>query len=113
MTKQFQNAQEKLDRAQKHAEDKRLGSQKTIERLQQEYEQMALERRDNDKQMDELRKEADDVATRVRMIPQIDFVRLLLALQTAEHHKKSEAELQELMTEYWKLRHEAGALFSS
>lgn len=76
MTKQFQNAQEKLDRAQKHAEDKRLGSQKTIERLQQEYEQMALERRDNDKQMDELRKEADDVATRVRMIPKIEFVRL-------------------------------------
>lgn len=110
--KQFQNAQEKLDRAQKHAEDKRLGSQKTIERLQQEYEQMALERRDNDKQMDELRKEADDVATRVRMIPKIEFVRLLLPLQTAEHHKKSEAELQELMTEYWKLRHEAGALFS-
>lgn len=69
--KQFQNAQEKLDRAQKHAEDKRLGSQKTIERLQQEYEQMALERRDNDKQMDELRKDADNVAARVRMISKI------------------------------------------
>lgn len=65
MTKQYQNAQEKLDRAQKHAEDKRLGSQKTIERLQQEYEQMSLERRDNDKQMEELRKEADDVAAKV------------------------------------------------
>jgi kinetochore protein Nuf2 len=26
----------------------------------------------------------------------------------AEHQKKSEAELNELLTEYWKLRHETG-----
>jgi kinetochore protein Nuf2 len=28
----------------------------------------------------------------------------------AEHKKKSEAELSELLTEYWKLRHETGQL---
>ena len=59
------NAQEKLERAQRHAEDKRHSSQQTIERLQREYEEMALERKDNDKQMEELRKEANDVAAKV------------------------------------------------
>jgi kinetochore protein Nuf2 len=63
--KQLHNAQEKLERAQKHAEDKRLASQQTIERLQREYEEMALERRDNDEQMEKLRMEADDVAAKV------------------------------------------------
>jgi len=87
--KQLHNAQEKLERAQKHAEDKRLASQQTIERLQREYEEMALERRDNDEQMEKLRMEADDLAVRI-----------------AEHQKKSEVELNELLTEYWKLRHE-------
>lgn len=28
----------------------------------------------------------------------------------AEHQKRSEAELNELLTEYWKLRHETGML---
>jgi kinetochore protein Nuf2 len=28
----------------------------------------------------------------------------------AEHLKKSEAELNELLTEYWKLRHETGMM---
>ena len=59
------NAQEKLERAQRHAEDKKHSSQQTIERLQREYEEMALERRDNDKQMEELRKEANDVIAKV------------------------------------------------
>lgn len=31
--------------------------------------------------------------------------------QIAEHLKKSEAELTELLSEYWKLRHETGTLF--
>jgi len=87
--KQLQNAQDKLERAQKHAEDKRFASQQTIERLQREYEEMALDRKDNDDQMEKLRMEADDVAAKM-----------------AEHQKKSEAELNELLTEYWKLRHE-------
>lgn len=52
---------EKLDRSEKHAKDKRDASQKTIERLQREYEQMDLDRRDNDRQVEEIRKMADDV----------------------------------------------------
>lgn len=68
MAKQLSNAQEKVERAQRHAEDKRQASQQAIERLQQEYENMALERRDNDKQVEETRKEADEVERKVRGI---------------------------------------------
>ncbi|KAG0706409.1 Nuf2 family-domain-containing protein [Suillus ampliporus] len=87
--KQLANAQEKLERAQRHAEEKRQASQQTIERLQREYEKMDVERRDNDKQVEELRMEAGDIECKM-----------------AEHLKKSETELNELLTEYWKLRHE-------
>ncbi|KAI0646761.1 Nuf2 family-domain-containing protein [Trametes meyenii] len=87
--KQFSNAQEKLERAQRHAEDKRLASQQTLERLQREYEEMSVERRDNDRQVEELRAEADEVER-----------------QMAEHMKTNQAELNELLAEYWKLRHE-------
>ncbi|CCM06381.1 uncharacterized protein FIBRA_08640 [Fibroporia radiculosa] len=89
--KQLSNAQEKLERAQRHAEDKRLASQQTIERLQREYEEMAVERRDNDKQVEELRAEADEIERKM-----------------ADHLKKNQAELNELLTEYWRLRHETG-----
>ncbi|PCH34940.1 hypothetical protein WOLCODRAFT_141390 [Wolfiporia cocos MD-104 SS10] len=87
--KQLSNAQEKFDRAQRHAEDKRLASQQALERLQREYEEMAVERRENDKQVEELRREADEVERKM-----------------AEHMKQSQAELDELLTEYWRLRHE-------
>ncbi|KAL0947262.1 hypothetical protein HGRIS_013383 [Hohenbuehelia grisea] len=89
VSKQFQNAQEKLERAQRHAEDRKINSQKTIERLQQECEQMALERRDNDRQVEDLRGEADEIEAKL-----------------SEHLKASQAELNELMGSYWKLRHE-------
>ncbi|RPD65816.1 hypothetical protein L226DRAFT_478232 [Lentinus tigrinus ALCF2SS1-7] len=87
--KQLSNAQEKLERAQRHVEDKRLASQQTIERLEREYEEMSVERRDNDRQVEELRAEADEIERKM-----------------AEHTKSSQAELNELLTEYWKLRHE-------
>lgn len=62
---QYANAVEKLDRAEKHAKDKRDASQKTIERLQREYEQMDLDRRDNDRQVEELRAQADEIERNV------------------------------------------------
>ncbi|TFY79879.1 hypothetical protein EWM64_g4131 [Hericium alpestre] len=86
--KQLENAHEKLERAQRHVEDKRAASTQTIERLQREYEEMSLERRDNDRQVEELRGEADGIERKM-----------------AEHSKKSEAELGELFAEYWRLRH--------
>ncbi|KIJ17229.1 hypothetical protein PAXINDRAFT_112080 [Paxillus involutus ATCC 200175] len=87
--RQLANAHEKLERAQRHAEEKRQASQQTIDRLQREYERMDIERRDNDKQVEELREEADEIEAKM-----------------AEHLKKSEAELDDLLAEYWKLRHE-------
>ena len=65
MHKQLANAQEKLERAQKHAEDKRAASQQTLERLQREYDEMAEERKDNDRQVEELRGQADDIERKV------------------------------------------------
>lgn len=63
--KQLGNAQEKLERAQRHAEEKRQASQQTVERLQRDYEKMDIERRENDKQVEELRMEAGDIETKV------------------------------------------------
>ncbi|KAJ7093076.1 Nuf2 family-domain-containing protein [Mycena epipterygia] len=89
--KQLSNAQEKLERAQRHAEDRKLASQKTIDRLQREYDKMAIERRDNDKQVEEIRGEANELETKM-----------------AEHLKLNETELNQLLAEYWKLRHDTG-----
>ena len=66
MTIQQANASEKLERAQRHAEDKRLASQQQIERLKAEYQDMANERRENDRQVEELRAEADEIERVVR-----------------------------------------------
>ncbi|KAG5650919.1 hypothetical protein H0H81_010526 [Sphagnurus paluster] len=85
--KQLSNALEKLERAQRHAKDKKVTSQRTIERLQREYEEMDVERRDNDKHVEELRGEANEVEKKM-----------------ADHLKKGETELNELLAEYWKLR---------
>jgi len=63
--KQLTNAHEKIERAQKHAEDKKLANQRTNERLQREYDEMVIERRDNDKQLEELRRAADNIDAKV------------------------------------------------
>lgn len=65
--KQLANALERLERAQRHAEDKKLASQRTAERLQREYDEMVLERQDNDRQVEELRREANDVEEKVNV----------------------------------------------
>jgi len=66
---QLSHAKVKLERAQNHAEDKKSLSQKTIERLQQEYDNMVVERRENDRQIEEVRQEANDVEMKVRRPP--------------------------------------------
>ncbi|KAF8919466.1 Nuf2 family-domain-containing protein [Mucidula mucida] len=86
--KQVSNAHEKLERAQRHAEEKRAASQRTIERLQKDYNEMVSERRGNDEQLEKLRLEADAID-----------------VQKNEHLRASEQELNELLAEYWKLRH--------
>ncbi|KAJ7156118.1 Nuf2 family-domain-containing protein [Mycena crocata] len=87
--KQLSNAQEKLERAQRHAEERKVANQKIMDRLQREYNEMAIERRDNDKQVEEIRGEADQLEKKM-----------------AEHLKANETELNHLLAEYWTLRHE-------
>ena len=55
--KQLANAQVKLERAQQNAEEKRAQSQQTLERLQEEYEKMVVDRQVNDRKVEELRAE--------------------------------------------------------
>ncbi|PPQ63193.1 hypothetical protein CVT24_005738 [Panaeolus cyanescens] len=86
---QLVNAQVKLERTQRHAEEKRHASQRALENLQKEYEHMALERRENDKNIEEIREESRQIKVKMH-----------------EHLKQSEAELNLLLSEYWKLRHE-------
>ncbi|KIM56125.1 hypothetical protein SCLCIDRAFT_1220548 [Scleroderma citrinum Foug A] len=87
--RQLANAQDKLECIQRHTKEKWHASQQTIKWLQHKYEQMDIERRENDKQVEEFRKEANEVEAKM-----------------TEHLTKSEAELNELLAEYWKLRHE-------
>ena len=62
---QMSKAEEKMARAQKHAADKRTASQQTLERLKQDYEQMAHERQDNDKHVEQMRLQADQIEQEV------------------------------------------------
>jgi kinetochore protein Nuf2 len=107
MAKQLANAREKIERAQHHIEDKRVASQQAIERLEKEYQNMAIERRDTDKHNEELRAEADEIERKVSRYlsrpPNIHLRNITLA-QMADHIKRSEAELGELLAEYWALR---------
>jgi len=68
LQKQLSNAHNKLERAQRHAEDKKVASQQTLERLQREYEEMVLERRENDNQVEDLRVEANSIERKVRLL---------------------------------------------
>jgi kinetochore protein Nuf2 len=63
--KQLRNAHDKLERVQRHSEEKRVACQRTVDRLQLEYDEMSHERRDNDRQVDELRGEADQIELKV------------------------------------------------
>jgi len=87
--RQMKNAEEKLQRAQVHAQDRRGRSELEIQKLKKEYEAMSEERRVNDKVVEETKYEADEVER-----------------QMLEHLKKSESELNELLAEYWNLRHQ-------
>ncbi|KIK35132.1 hypothetical protein CY34DRAFT_812406 [Suillus luteus UH-Slu-Lm8-n1] len=63
--------------------------EKEVQLLEGSQKELAELKDKNDKQVEELRMEAGDIETKM-----------------AEHLKSSEAELNELLMEYWKLRHE-------
>lgn len=78
MHKQLANAQVKLERAQQNAEEKRAQSQQTLERLQEEYEKMVVDRQVNDRKVEELRAEADEVERQVTLLRRLSDVRMLM-----------------------------------
>ncbi|GJJ12032.1 hypothetical protein Clacol_006272 [Clathrus columnatus] len=84
------NAEERLGREQKYAEEQRLKSQITIANLKKEFEEMSLERRDNDQAVEETKREAAEIERKM-----------------AEHLRQNEEEMHKLLTEYWRLRHQA------
>jgi len=88
--KQLFNAQEKLDRTIRQAHERRHASEQNIERLQTDYEEMVAARHENDKEVE------------VYHVQEREVQKMM-----AQHMKQSEIELDELLTEYWKLRHEA------
>ena len=88
MERQLANAHEKLERAQKHAEDKKRANQRTIERLQREYDEMVIERRENDKHLEELRREADDVEAKVAKLFMLTILSLKRNLGLGTPQKK-------------------------
>ncbi|KIY48607.1 hypothetical protein FISHEDRAFT_43077 [Fistulina hepatica ATCC 64428] len=85
---QLLHARERLDHANEWAAEKRAAHQRALDRLQREMKEVAEERRENDKESKALRDEADAIENKMN-----------------EHLKKSEAELNELLTAYWEMRH--------
>jgi kinetochore protein Nuf2 len=65
LLKQLSNAEDKLERAQKHAEDKKAAGMRTIERLRQEYEDISLERQQNDQELKAINDKADGIVVMV------------------------------------------------
>ena len=56
---------DKRERAQRNAEDKQVASKNTIARLQKDFEEMSVERRDNDKQVEETKKQIEEIERKV------------------------------------------------
>jgi kinetochore protein Nuf2 len=61
-----------------------------LERIKSEYEKVDVERKDNDREVESLREEAREIEAKM-----------------AENLKQNEAELNDLLAVFWKLRHEA------
>ncbi|KAF9066875.1 Nuf2 family-domain-containing protein [Rhodocollybia butyracea] len=88
VTRQLDNAHAKLTLTQQRAADKKAANDRVIKQLQMEYDEMDVERKENELQLAEVRNEADEVEEKM-----------------SEHLKAGEEELKSLLAEYWKLRH--------
>ena len=63
--RQEKNAEERLARAQQHANERRIRADEEIVRLKRDYLEMAEERRENDRIVEETKKEADELEKKV------------------------------------------------
>lgn len=59
------NAEEKLEREQRYEDEQRAKSQATIAKLKREFEEMSLERRDNDLAVEETKQRATEIERKV------------------------------------------------
>lgn len=111
--RRLENVLDKRERAQRNAEDKQAASKNTISRLQKDFEEMSVERRDNDKQVEETKKQIEEVERKVsgRELTYLCFDNSFF--QMAEHLWKNEGEMNELYGQYMRLRHHMGNFATS
>jgi kinetochore protein Nuf2 len=81
------NAQERLERAKQVAADKQTAYSQKLARLKAESEQLVMERRENDREVEALVSEADAIER-----------------EMATHLRESQERLDELVDSYWDLR---------
>ncbi|KDQ18130.1 hypothetical protein BOTBODRAFT_551037 [Botryobasidium botryosum FD-172 SS1] len=88
LDRQIANAQERLERAQRHGHDKREASRQKIERLKAQYEEIALERHEKEKEQVSLKREIENTEQKIS-----DFIAL------------NQTEINNLLAENTELRH--------
>jgi len=59
------NAQLKLERAQKHSAEMKRANEESLESLEQEIKQMTTEKQENEREIELVKKEADQVEANV------------------------------------------------
>lgn len=64
--RQLDKAEDKLNRMRRLATEQQRKAEEDIKRLTKEYAEMSEERRDNDRQVEELKQEADEIERKVR-----------------------------------------------
>jgi len=100
------HAQERVKDAHAMTQRKKEAAQAKLERLRIEHQQMSMERKDNDAEVAEMQAEIESIEAEVCDHLRCRSVRGLILLQMAAQVQQNEAELNELLTAYWKARDE-------
>jgi kinetochore protein Nuf2 len=98
VTLQLESAEERLERMQRHQQDRQAAVAQMLERLRAENAQLVIERRENDKEVAQLRGEADTIEHRMQV-----------------RQDKEQEEMNDVYAVYWDLRQQTGisAIFAS
>jgi kinetochore protein Nuf2 len=91
VTLQRENAEERLERMQRHQQDRQAAVAQMLERLRTENAQLVIERKENDKEVAELRGEADAIEHRMQV-----------------RQDKEQDEINDVLAVYWDLRQQTG-----
>lgn len=96
VTLQRENAEERLGRMQRHQQDRQAAVAQMLERLRAENAQLVIERKENDKEVSQLRGEADTIEHRMQV-----------------RQNKEQDEMNDVLAVYWDLRQQTGMFFKS